>query len=130
MVPRNAEGVTPGGAGEKDREASYAAEPSSQDGLSSPGGADELERQRILGALRAWANFSVNFTGGIIGQLISEAEEELADQQDCIDWYEQDIARAQSAKEWHQAKAVKIQRRLQGLRETLINIPTLPEDGQ
>lgn len=129
MVSSNAEGVTSGGAGEKDGEASHSPQSGSQDWLSSPGGADELERQRILGALRAWANFSINFTGGIIGQLVSEAEEELADQQDCINWYEQDILRAQSAKEWHQTKVAKIQRRLQGLQETLNNIPALPEEG-
>lgn len=128
MVASNAESVTPSRFSEEDRETSYSVESGSQDGTGSSGSPDELERERILGALRAWANFSISFTGGIVGQLISEAEEELADQQDCINWYEQEILRSQSAKEWHQAKTLKIQRRLQGLRETLANIPTAPED--
>jgi hypothetical protein len=127
MVFSNAEGITPGGAGEEDGEAAHSSESSSQDGFSSSGSLDESECERILGALRTWANFSVSFAGGMIGQSISEAEEELADQQDSVEWYEQDIKRAQAAQEWHQAKAAKIRRRLEILRERLNSIPTPPE---
>lgn len=44
-----------------------------------------------VGTDRPWPTISDSLAGGIIGQLISDTEDRIAEAQECIDWYTREV---------------------------------------
>ena len=94
MYERNAQSSSP--QGEEGRGNQYPNFPNGQGGSSEASGQYADFGERVSGVTGPWRDYIALLTGGILGQLIQQAEGRLANAQACIEWYEEELKKAQA----------------------------------
>ncbi|MBL1177835.1 hypothetical protein [Pantanalinema sp. GBBB05] len=68
----------------------------SDSGTEGFSGTVQSELERIPGGIREEEVSNITLLGGIVSQLIRQAEDKLANAEECLEWYEREKQRATS----------------------------------
>jgi uncharacterized coiled-coil protein SlyX len=105
-------------------------EPRSESGSSRLGGGYGDLSQRVSREAGPWASLAIVAIGGIFSQLIQDLEDQLAEQDSCIDWYESEIKKNQEALNWHVERKDRLSSRLESIRTQAESVNRALEDSE
>jgi hypothetical protein len=92
---------------------------------SDPAGCLSERTARKIGA---WATLSIGLVGGILRQLIDDVRSQLAAHQDSITWYEGEIEKAATGRDWHRSRLEEVTQRLAYLEELAASMTAIADD--
>lgn len=85
-------------------------------GAREDGGGSRDFSRGATGEGGPWATLTLALAGGILRQLINQTEDQLAYHRDSVEWYQQEVEKAQSGAQWHERQYAKVQGQLEELK--------------